>query len=83
MKIKDASAVAFEVAMVLERETKDAVRYQELGEGGQPTDCATAKIGTLYEGGQAAGLATAKINAVYPQDSVPERSAESDLGSDP
>ena len=48
MKIKDASAVAFEVAMVLERETKDAVRYQELGEGGQPTDFATGRRSTLF-----------------------------------
>jgi hypothetical protein len=33
---------------ILERETKGAVRYQEIDEKDKPLDVAAAKIGTLY-----------------------------------
>ena len=39
----DAIAANF----TLERETKGAVRYQEIDESGKPVDISAAKIGTL------------------------------------
>lgn len=38
----------FTVAMMLEKETKGALRYQEIDENRQPIEQAWAKIGTLY-----------------------------------
>ena len=38
----------FTVAMTLEKETKGALRYQEVDEDRQPVEQAWAKIGTLY-----------------------------------
>lgn len=38
----------FTLTMQLERETPGAVRYQELGDGGEPVKQADAHIGTLY-----------------------------------
>jgi hypothetical protein len=38
----------FTVAMILEKETKGALRYQEVDENGQPIEQGWAKIGTLY-----------------------------------
>ena len=36
------------VNFVLERETKGAVRYQEVDDQGWPVELALAKVGTLY-----------------------------------
>jgi len=38
----------FKVKMVLEKETKGAVRYQEVGQGGSPLKGDEAIVGTLY-----------------------------------
>ncbi len=36
------------IPFVLERETKGALRYQEVDDAGKPVEQAWAKIGTLY-----------------------------------
>jgi hypothetical protein len=36
------------VKMRLERETKGALRYQEVDEAGQPVEQVWAKVGTMY-----------------------------------
>jgi hypothetical protein len=38
----------FSAEFVLERETKGALRYQEVDDKGQPVETVWAKIGTLY-----------------------------------
>jgi hypothetical protein len=37
-----------EVRLILEKETKGALHYQEVDDGGQAIEQAAAKIGTLY-----------------------------------
>jgi len=37
-----------QIHFVLERETKGALRYQEVDDAGKPVEQAWAKIGTLY-----------------------------------
>jgi hypothetical protein len=37
-----------EIRLKLEKETKGALRYQEVDEKGEPIEQASAKVGTLY-----------------------------------
>ena len=44
----DPAATKFTAEFLLERETKGALRYQEVEDKGQPVETVWAKIGTLY-----------------------------------
>ena len=48
MKSSTTTSAKISAQFVLERETKGALRYQEVDDKGQPIEVVAAKIGTLY-----------------------------------